>query len=327
MLRLILLLSVFSEVLCFAQVMQQQIPARPEWQQQSQEGQTVRAAPEIKPEDQCTMEGTVLHGATAEPLAKVRVVVRPADRADIRSSYAGSTDTAGRYLISNIDPGTYSVAFERSGFVASSYGARTVLTLRRSCAMKNIDGKLTPEAVITGHVVDEDSEPLRNVHVEALRRVYRNGRLTYMPHANASSNDKGEYRIFGIAPGKYYISAGYRDPKNFGPSEIRGDTDGDYAPIYHPSTPLLADAIAVQAVAGREIGGVNVRLARQKLPHVSGKVIGAPRGVGIRVFLMNRDIGPFRYDSMKNTVYARIALRSRKACGDQISSITDPADA
>jgi protocatechuate 3,4-dioxygenase beta subunit len=187
------------------------------------------------------------------------------------------------------------------GFVMAKHGARTML-LKRACAMKNIDGKLTAQAVITGRVVDEDGEPLANVRVDALRSAYQNGRITYISNAGVSSNDKGEYRIFGVAPGRYYISAVYSEPNHFGPAEIRGDTDGDYAPIYYLSTPLLTDATAVQAVAGREIVGIDVRLTRQKLPHVFGKVIGLPKGVGAQVFLMDRGSGAFRRDGMKNVM-------------------------
>ena len=40
-----------------------------------------------------------------------------------------------------------------------------------------------------------------------LRYVYQQGQRQLVPAGNDGSDDRGEYRVFGLEPGDYYVSA------------------------------------------------------------------------------------------------------------------------
>ena len=78
-------------------------------------------------------------------------------------------------------------------------------------------------AIVSGRVVDEDHEPVANVRVQCARYRYLNGKKTLMPMGTATTNDKGEYRAFGLAVfGRGGIRRRLRRLDRFGQSLGRG---------------------------------------------------------------------------------------------------------
>jgi len=64
-------------------------------------------APDAKPDDKCSVEGTVLNSATGEPVKKARVTLAPiAPRTD---AYAATTDASGHFLIDEVDTGRFTL--------------------------------------------------------------------------------------------------------------------------------------------------------------------------------------------------------------------------
>src|SRR5205085_2068897 len=76
--------------------------------------------PTVKPEDKCSIEGTVVSAATGEPLKKAHLSLRPMNQRD-GTPYGTTTDNAGHFVIDNVDPGRYSFSASRNGFVMESY--------------------------------------------------------------------------------------------------------------------------------------------------------------------------------------------------------------
>jgi protocatechuate 3,4-dioxygenase beta subunit len=66
---------------------------------------------------------------------------------------------------------------------------------------------LIPAGTIAGHVFDRDGEPLAGVNVQAFKYVYQNGDRVLSSVQQARTNDLGEYRLYWLNPGQYYISA------------------------------------------------------------------------------------------------------------------------
>ena len=80
--------------------------------------------------------------------------------------------------------------------------------------LDKIDLRLTRAGVVTGKVVDEFGDPVTDVFVTAMRYQYVQGSRRLMQTGRgAQTNDIGEYRIYGLSPGQYYVSATLR---NFG---------------------------------------------------------------------------------------------------------------
>jgi hypothetical protein len=173
--------------------------------------------PDVKPEDKCIVEGTVVNGATGEPLKKAHVTLRRADNTQLNPApYGVTTDASGHFVLDDVDPGKYRLAADRNGFVNSSYGEKrnrsgsgALLTLSAGQKMKDVIFHMTPQGVIVGRVIDEDGEPVARANIQCLRSMYRNGEKGLFPTGSSGTNDKGEYRVFGLSPGKYIVQATY----------------------------------------------------------------------------------------------------------------------
>jgi len=117
-----------------------------------------------------------------------------------------------------------------------------------------------PTGVLMGRVVDDEGRPMRRVEVQALASDYRFGKLRMLPRGNtATTNDRGEFRLFWLDPGLYYvmvnpspapdpfrIQPGDRPPLSYIPS----DPDSTFVTTYFPGTADLRSAEAVQVGAG-----------------------------------------------------------------------------
>jgi len=244
-----------------------------------------------KPEEYGVIEGSVVNAMTGEPLRKATVTVRRTETSQATAGlprvYTTTTDSAGRYAVSDIAPGRYRISASRNGFVETDYGERdpqlagTVLTLGPRQRISDIVIRLIPHGVISGRVVDEDGEPMASVHVQAMRYRYSQGRKQLSTYGTANSNDLGEYRIFGLPPGRYYISATVtRFPlgDRFGPGPPPGTEQASaqqYVTIYYPGTPDLSTAAPVEVGAGGEIRGLDLAMTKYRTVTVKGRVTDA----------------------------------------------------
>ncbi|HOK46590.1 MAG TPA: carboxypeptidase-like regulatory domain-containing protein [Bryobacteraceae bacterium] len=222
----------------------------------------------------CTVEGRVVKAGSGEPLSRARVLLQ---KVNSRDGYSASTNESGRFVIQNVAPGRYRLGAERNGYLRAYYGQRrlnqpaSVLTLEPGQRVENIVLNLVPFGVITGRVVDEHDEPVARVRMAALRLGYENGRRELRSGGSvATTDDRGQYRIFGLAPGKYYVSA--TPSSNF--ENIAEDSgDEQYVPLYYPGVTDPGQAAPLEVAAGAEINSVDFRLARMPTVRVRGKVV------------------------------------------------------
>ena len=245
------------------------------------ERQEPRQQPQpAKQEPPGRLEGTVSNVASGEPLKRANVVLMPAEgRPD--GSYSTSTDAAGRFAFESVAPGTYRLWADRTGYVRSEYGSKTqgrlgsTISVSPAQEISKLDIRLQPHAVIAGRVTDEEGEPLANVQVQTLMFRYLQGKRTLMPASGASTNDLGEYRIFGLAPGRYYLSAVYRNMMAM-PGTVSSNPgnqpDEGYALTYFPGTHDTRTATPVQVHAGRPLSGVDFRLQRVRTARIRGRL-------------------------------------------------------
>src|SRR5207302_6633510 len=120
----------------------------------------------------------------------------------------------GKFSIENIDPGRYTLAAERQGFVNQNYGARrpsgpgTPLDLKAEQTMKGLAFKMTPQGVIAGRVLDDEGEPVSGVSIQVLQYRYLMGKKRLIPAATTLvlANDLGEFRAPNLSPGRYYVA-------------------------------------------------------------------------------------------------------------------------
>jgi len=269
--------------------------------------------PTVPPEQRCVLAGRVTNALTGEPLKKVTVRVSPnrggGGRTGMAPStftigalgdsrvlpgggqgYSTSTDNDGSFRIEGINPGSYRLNTNRTGFLPGSYGARslrqggTELTLAPAQEKADLSIAMTPQAVITGKVVDADGDPVPGGMVQVLVPMWNRGKLRYSPRGGNQINDLGEYRIPNLVPGKYYVFA---QVHNMNPAESVVPGKSDIRPVrtYYPSSTAFAGATPVEVTAGQDASGIDIRMQSAQTYHVRGHVSGVTPGAQERSML------------------------------------------
>jgi hypothetical protein len=230
--------------------------------------------------DECSVAGMVVKLAGSEPLRRAEVTLQSTD--DRTRSVSTTTDAGGRFELKRIEPGHYSLTVARRGFVSQEYGQKTpndpgsALTLRPGQDVKDLLFRLLPSAVIAGRVLDEEGEPLPLTEVNALRQMYSNGKRQLWPQTSLSTNDLGEFRLFGLPPGRYFLRASYGRNERFNGTVAQLPTgsapEQGYAPTYYPGSTDPAKAVALTIKAGEEISSVEILLRPVNVFSVRGRV-------------------------------------------------------
>ena len=204
----------------------------------------------------------------------------PIRRAQVRATSGGgrgrlvSTDTEGRFELRDMPAGRWEISASKAGFVTLRFGQRRPFEAGRPIELANaqtLDGitiALPRGAAITGRVFDEFGDPIAGARVQVLRYQLVQGERQLMPTANAGvSDDTGAFRVYGLMPGDYYVSATLRavvdDP----------DDNATYAPTYYPGTGSVTDAQRVSIGLAQEQGNINFALMPVRAVRISGTVL------------------------------------------------------
>jgi len=283
--------------LTFASGLAQQpaAPAQPQTRRQQPPRDT-----QPLPQGTAVLAGRVLTADTGRPVKRARVLVN----AGGRQSRAMTTDDQGHFRITELLAGTYTITASRTGFVDAVFGQRrplqpgTPVNLADGQEVANIDLRLVRGGVITGRIVDEDGEPLARALVTVQRYQYIRGERQLTPAGGDPSDDRGQYRVFGLPPGDYYVSA---DAGGFGLGRglqqlaaaafgagggrgrgaiFAGPPTEDpeplgYAPTYYPGVVTAAEAAKVTIGPGQELAGIDFQVQLVPTATVSGIVAGA----------------------------------------------------
>ena len=249
-------------------------------------------------DDLSAIEGRVLNSTTGEPVGKAVVSVQNIDPAlSGAQAPAVSTDAAGVFAIQELQPGTYRLTVERNGFVTTHYGAGgsslpgIPMSLTKGQVAKDVVVRMLPQGIVTGLIVDEDGDPLPGVQIELLRFHYSSqGRKQLQSDGAAETNDLGEYRASGIAPGKYYLLATRRsDAPTTGRAGPSTKAKQGYAPLYYPGVMDLASAAMVEVSSATQLR-LDLTLKKAGTVRLSGHVENAvDPGSPVTVSLSSRN--------------------------------------
>lgn len=235
-------------------------------------------------DDTCRVSGMVVKMVDGSPLKNA--TVRLENDSDREHIIAAKTAADGRFELRNVPSGRYKLKVKRNGYVEQEYGQQkpsdpgATFALSPGQDKHDVTFKLIPAAVIAGRVFDEDGEAMPQAVVLASREVYREGRRTLASSAFAQTDDLGQYRLYGLAPGRYYVSAVQRDW-----NEVTGDREfiaasavqGErgYVKTYYPGTPDIGRASLIVAKEGEEIAGTDIPLKQVAVYRIRGKVFNA----------------------------------------------------
>jgi protocatechuate 3,4-dioxygenase beta subunit len=248
----------------------------------------------------CTIAGTVVRFTDSAPLKSAIVELADADKQESRVTTV--TDSNGRFQLKGLDPARYRLLVSRNSFVSQEYGQRSpggpgsTLSLSPGQEMNDLLFRMIPSAVIAGRVSNEDGEPLPNAEVTALREAYYEGVRKLEPKAFSQTNDLGEYRLFGLSPGRYFVKVGYKlrmQAKFENNAHLRAADNSvqGYVPEYYPGSPELFKATSVTVKAGEEVSQIDLTLRPINVFSIRGHVYNAvdkKKGVGAVLELVPR---------------------------------------
>jgi len=216
-----------------------------------------------------TVAGNVFRLDTGEPLKKAKVLLQSHTGEEF--SVFSLTDEQGHFLFENLLPGSYDLEVSRNGYV----DAWAIRTLAPGQNMTNLVFKLARTAAISGRVFDEDGEPIAKAAVITYRASRQQGKEQENDDDPVLTNDLGEFRIFGLAPGRYYIAVNFRpeDPFHRYTPAANQKLNTGYLPSYYPNTIDPAKARALSVGPGDEIRSVEFFLRASRFVTVRGRVI------------------------------------------------------
>lgn len=235
------------------------------------------------PPSAALVEGSVINKLTGAPVKSAHVIYnRIAPGAGAPSSpISKDTDAEGHFSI-QLAPGSYRLWVERSGFARQIYGALspagegTTLTLAPGQQLRQIMFRVAPLGAIAGRVSDEDGEPVMGVGIQVLRFNHANGRRQLISVAGASSNDRGEYRVFGLRAGRYLLRASLPGAPISRPVEtgaLTPEAQDPYASVYYPGVLEVDSASPVSLAEGSELADVDFQLHKVRAVTVRGHMV------------------------------------------------------
>lgn len=283
------------------------------------------------PERASVIAGVIVAaGSDRAPIANVRVELTDRLTGD---AVAASTSRDGRFVFEKLAAGAYVLSASKPAFVTARFGAAatnrsgTAIVVRRGEEVRDLSMVLQRGAAITGVVFDALGAPSARKFVTVLQlKPGPSGPVWVKVLADASlpdfrgatTDDRGVYRIYGLAPGDYRVAVGLdQDNGGYtlhrttqadierarqlinepvaattpnglpqlsdltipGASPARGEVVR-YTPVYYPGTPSLANAATITLGYGEERDGVDVHLQWTKTARIDGTFVGIEAAPG-----------------------------------------------
>jgi protocatechuate 3,4-dioxygenase beta subunit len=207
------------------------------------------------------LQGKVLNSGTGRPVAGAVVVLQGLDATGNPpqpDSYVLETEADGGFHVETIPAGHYEARAEREGFTNHPRGAAAKplrLTVERGQPLQDVILKLIPLGTIAGRAVDTDGDPISGAPVTAMGFAYNQGRKELQEFGHALTNDRGEFRIANLAPGRYYLKFSANPRTQVSPFvRVLGPRASyPFAATYYPAAPDLASAVALDLPPGGEL--------------------------------------------------------------------------
>jgi Carboxypeptidase regulatory-like domain len=271
---------------------------------------------------------TVVSAESGRPVKGANVIAIAETASGLTTSTGVTTDRQGRAVILGLSKSRVRLSVRHSSFVSMVYGQSapndsngTFIAVGENQQIENITLRVTRGGVISGSIVDEAGEPLVGVQVRAYRRVFTNGRQTFVVWTGLGdspyTDDRGMYRIAFLPPGDYLVgiagryleydvpepdaaadeipAAGFLPatgrmlfPQAGSPEPIgeAGTPALAYPVTFFPGTTVSAAAAMIRLGAGERRDGVSFALQPVPVTRVSGRVIdptGAPTRIALRL--------------------------------------------
>ena len=239
------------------------------------------------------LRGRVLSVESGGPVRRAQVRITSPDI----GSKSAMTDAEGRYEFRDLPAGRFSLMANKAGYVTVQYGqtrpfeSGKPIDLSEGQTLDKADISMPRGSAISGRLVDEFGDPVVDAIVNAMRSVWSGGRRRLQPTGRtAMTNDLGQFRIYGLSPGDYYVNATFRGGDMGiemaamatamgvgagagGP--VGSNPNSGYAPTYFPGTANGSEAQKISVAVGQEAQNTDFALLPVKLVKITGTIISS----------------------------------------------------
>lgn len=241
-----------------------------------------------------SISGTVVAADDNHPLGLANVVVIGALTGTLKIT---TTDRNGQFSFTKLAADRYVVAASKPPYIGAVAGARraarpgTPIVVASDQKISGVKVALPRGAVVAGTILDDRGKPLQNATV-VLRQWKMQGdeRVLASPVGTtaASTDAAGRYRLYGIPPGEYLVSATrpisapvrtVTDKEvdqllNGQPVDLTIDRTVRAVPSYFPGTPRPLEATPIIVNSGDQRLGIDFRVEFVRAARVEGFIVG-----------------------------------------------------
>ena len=241
------------------------------------------------------------------------------------------TDAQGQFSFQKLPQGVFSLSANKNQYLSTTYGQKRANGPGTSIALADgqqvrVKLQMVRGGVITGVVVNEDGEPQVYVNVRAYRVTMNGGFKRLQQTGGSSTDDRGVYRLFGLMPGEYIVSATpnnselpermvsdaraieqaivagtVQPPTSPGmpptvtvavppPQQGRVEPPPGYLQTFYPGTLIHSQAVPVQVNGNEERSGIDIQALAAQASNITGSIVSSvAQGVSVQLWLVNED--------------------------------------
>jgi Carboxypeptidase regulatory-like domain len=153
--------------------------------------------------------GHVVNAKTGYPLARARVSITDTRNPQRTLSLLASED--GKFEFNGVTAGKFALEGAKRGFIRAAYDQHdqfsTAIVTGAGLDTENLTLRLDPVAVLTGKVLDESGDPVRNATVTIYREDHFSGVSRIRRFRAGQTDDRGSYEISALDAGTYFLAA------------------------------------------------------------------------------------------------------------------------
>jgi hypothetical protein len=225
-----------------------------------------------------SIQGTATNAVTGELLRRATIHLQGVQ------SQTATADAGGRFSFTSLSSGTYVLSAEKQGFAP---GVRQLVSIGPS--RDDVKLELAPFGHIAGSVVDENGDPVLNATIQVFRSIVLNGRRQTVNVSGGLTNDRGEFRVSSLPPGRFFVGA-------IGQPEADGTA---YPRVFYGGTDDITSAAPLELRPGADIK-VSITLRPAPSYRVRGKVANLEPGQHPFVNLVRKG-SPFAASEARNS--------------------------
>ena len=247
------------------------------------------------------LQGSVIEAGSETPIDKVTIELRADSSTASPALMSSLTDSNGRFYLPIPNPGSYRIVAVHPGHVTAN------LPFNSSNAAP-VRIPMTAAGVISGHILDK-GKPIGLADAVVLKAIFTEGQLSFTPVLAIRADDQGEYHLFWLPPGRYYLVGVVWDIASSVPRYISPTGNDDnyissqryvgravflrataggvldneaHIPIFYPGTPDPRMALPIEVTPGAQLRGMDIDASAVPTHRVLGRVDGIPARGGER---------------------------------------------